>query len=327
MPLIKAFKSILYKAKKIKEVKRNGAVILLYHRVINLQSDPQQLAVSPEHFEKHIQLIKRKYDVLSFDELYYILSTKKKIPKKSILITFDDGYNDNFYHCKDILTNNKVPAVFFVSTSNLNTRTEFWWDSLERCILNNKKFPLVVDINIESSFKCSFSLNDNRDNAELYDRLIEDFRSVPPLERNLAIDQICFCVDNESGRQTHMSMNNEELIKFSNSSYITIGAHTHNHPSLAALDYEGQLYEIGKSKETLENILKKKINYFSYPFGSLRDYNNDTKAICRNLEFLLVAANYPGKVYKTTNTFELPRYLVRNWNEDEFSEKLDSFFL
>lgn len=104
-----------------------------------------------------------------------------------------------------------------------------------------------------------------------------------------------------------------------------VGAHTHRHPSLGALSASDQLAEIKQSKEILEGKLGRQVTHFSYPFGTVRDYNEDTLQIVGGLGFEFVAANYPAVVNKLSDPLRFPRYLVRDWAIDEFKRQLKSF--
>ena len=97
------------------------------------------------------------------------------------------------------------------------------------------------------------------------------------------------------------------------------------HPSLGKLTYEQQLDEIKTSKEILENLLSKNVTHFSFPFGTFSDFNDDTIKICKQLNFEMVAANYPYIVHKHSNVLALPRFLVRDWDTTEFENNLRQF--
>lgn len=90
-------------------------LILTYHRVTALQSDPHLLAVTPHHFRAHLQLLKEKFPVIRFDEDW------SKIKKPAVAITFDDGYADNVLEALPILEDAGVPAAFFISTGAVGT--------------------------------------------------------------------------------------------------------------------------------------------------------------------------------------------------------------
>src|SRR5882724_181949 len=81
----------------------NPAVILLYHRVTYLQTDPQLLSVTPENFYDQVTLLKNKYALLQIEEFFDMLVHRKKIPKNAVILTFDDGYADNCLEALPIL--------------------------------------------------------------------------------------------------------------------------------------------------------------------------------------------------------------------------------
>ena len=66
-------------------------VILLYHRINNTNYDLFNINVTPDNFDKHIKHLKEQYNVISFEDLKY-----KSIKEPSVIITFDDGYFDNY---------------------------------------------------------------------------------------------------------------------------------------------------------------------------------------------------------------------------------------
>lgn len=308
---------------RIKFNRSSGAICLLYHRVMELSNDPQQLCVSPSNFERQIRFIKRKFRVLSMDELESIFLTGGRVPKNSIVISFDDGYYDNYSCALQILEAIEVPAIFFVSTSNLNTETEFWWDEIERVILYYSGENMKLDLNINGWDVGEFMLSqENR--KKVYDDLLNKLKVIYPEKRNeiLAFLRKLF---GGSYRDTHRSMSIKELIMLYKSKIAIIGAHTHNHPCLASLDAQAQQFEIKTSKAVLEANLQTTIKYFSYPFGTKEDYNLDSVKICNQLGFSLVASNVPGRITLSTNKLELNRFIVRNWNIAEFKSQLYTF--
>ncbi|MGE5944862.1 MAG: polysaccharide deacetylase family protein, partial [Flavobacteriales bacterium] len=91
------------------------AIVLMYHRICNIDTDPWQLAVSPENFENQIKTITKNFNVLPVNDLIEQFKNRK-IKRNSIYITFDDAYQDNYFYAKPILEKYKCPATFFVPT-------------------------------------------------------------------------------------------------------------------------------------------------------------------------------------------------------------------
>jgi len=81
--------------KRIKNYFKRQAIILMYHRIATSDIDPWELAVDTTNFEQHLQILKKNYTVEPLPKLVEQLK-KRKIKKKSIAITFDDGYADNY---------------------------------------------------------------------------------------------------------------------------------------------------------------------------------------------------------------------------------------
>ena len=95
--------------------------IMMYHHVNN--ADPQrQDTVSPERFDWHMAYLKRHhFNVLPLNTLVGIIKQGKPLPRKSVVIAFDDGYEDNFKYAFPVLKKYGFPATIFVITDIVNT--------------------------------------------------------------------------------------------------------------------------------------------------------------------------------------------------------------
>lgn len=301
------------------------AVILLYHRVTTLASDPQQLAVSPENFDDQINFLKKKFTLISIDEMAEYLQ-QGKFPKGCVAITFDDGYADNFFEALPILENHKVHAVFYIATSNIGTSHEFWWDNLERIFLLDH--PLPAALKIENNGRLhTLKTSSQAERLSAYYFLHSIIKNLEVKERDTLVNHIISLSGlTPNGRATHRVLTSAELQSLSRSPYATIGAHTHNHPKLSTCTLQDQQEEIVQSKNILEELSGKPVKHFSYPFGSKVDYTQTTIDICRTIGFTTVAANYHNQVHRWSNPFALPRMLVRNWPIHTFEKKMKSFF-
>lgn len=117
-----------------------SAKVLLYHRVNNINVDPNKLAVSIKNFKQHINYLKKTYKIVSLDLLLNQIVNKKLQPN-TIAITFDDGYLDNFQIMYPIIRKMNVPVTIFVSSSigGAKIKTLFskkgWISELSKCDL------------------------------------------------------------------------------------------------------------------------------------------------------------------------------------------------
>lgn len=100
-------------------------ISIAYHRVNDDLKD--SVTVSIEQFERQIQTIRKKYRPISLADLLTGKYNKRTF-KPYVLITFDDGYLDNYINAYPILKKHKVPAIFFVSTGYIDTEKGFEHD-------------------------------------------------------------------------------------------------------------------------------------------------------------------------------------------------------
>src|SRR5262245_16613215 len=115
-------------------------VILMYHRVVDLPSDPPLLTVTPSHFEEHMDVLRRQGCCIGLSELATRLRTGL-LPRRASVVTFDDGYADNLLHAKPLLERYSIPATVFVATGLLGADREYWWDEIERLLLLPGRVP------------------------------------------------------------------------------------------------------------------------------------------------------------------------------------------
>jgi len=96
----------------------NEAVILMYHSVDN---NEEYFNVTPEEFKKQMVFLKEhNYNVIKLSDLTGLFE-QKKIKSNTVVITFDDGYQDNFLNAFPILKELNLPATIFVPTSLINS--------------------------------------------------------------------------------------------------------------------------------------------------------------------------------------------------------------
>jgi len=303
------------------------AVVLLYHRVTRLPADPQLLSVEPDNFYDHIAWLKTNYTLLTIDEFTTLVSEGKKMPKRAVVITFDDGYADNCLEALPILETLQSQALFYITTSRLDARQELWWDDLERIFLLPDSLPSSLDLEINGR-SCHWPTGTKKERTNTYHLIHPLLKFLVPTERDRIIGHLLQWAGlDATGRPSHRMLTSQELIHMHRSPAAVIGAHTHRHPALSALTKEEQREEIFRSRDILANLLQDKILHFSYPFGGKKDYNQDSILLCREAGFKMTGSNFYGQVHRWTDPWQVPRILVRNWPKARFARHLSKFFI
>lgn len=111
--------------------------IIMYHHVLGWDGADTEieksLRVSPEVFEKHLQYLKKEgYETINTYDLIKYKSGEKKLPKKPILLTFDDGYDDNFTHAFTLLKKYKMVGDFAIITEAVGREKYLTWGQIQK---------------------------------------------------------------------------------------------------------------------------------------------------------------------------------------------------
>ena len=104
---------------------RSRTVVLYYHRV----GERDVLTKPTDEFRRDLEYLKKNYDCISFSELCERLKSGVRATRRSVVITFDDGYRDNFTAAVPALREAGVTATFFVATGFIDTSREFPHDA------------------------------------------------------------------------------------------------------------------------------------------------------------------------------------------------------
>ena len=322
------------------EVTQHG-IILMYHRVANLSRDPWQINVTPNHFNEHMQVLKKYGRPVQVSKVGKHLK-RFSFGKKKIVVTFDDGYADNFHNAKPILERHEIPATFFIVSGAIDSRIEFWWDELDRIIFdaNAETFERdIADIKfskrlIEQAQKKVMNHDKNENgipgNSQtltksqiFYYALWELMGALSVHEKPIVLQELIEWTRQASKpRPTYLPMTSQEFMSLAQCPLFEIGAHTVHHPMLTNLSGKEQEEEISRSKRDLENMIGKPITSFSYPHGK---YSDETLQIVKRLKFEAACTVVARAVLRSDHQHLLPRFSVLDWNGDQFAENLQKW--
>ena len=135
---IPGMKSLGQAARWLRSRFANGVLTLGYHRIAQVARDPYSTCVAPQHFEQHLAVLRQRACPISLGELVSGLE-RGKLPRRAVVLTFDDGYAETLSQAKPLLKHYQVPATVFVTTGYLGR--EFWWDELDRIVWSPAVLP------------------------------------------------------------------------------------------------------------------------------------------------------------------------------------------
>ncbi len=277
----------------------NDKRILLYHRVGVADCDIWNMFTSPENFKNHLQYLKKEYRIVKYEDIDINNN------RDELAITIDDGYVDSYTTIMPIVCECEVPVTIFVSTGNIGTDNEFWWDTIEGTIMDNPLCPTEIYWAGEL-----LNLNSKEERINACWKIWNKVFRVNDCQRTQMIDELISLTKYEKkNRPEYRTINERELVELDRCPWITIGAHTVSHTRLTSLSDKEKNKEILKSKEKLESILNHDIKSMSFPFGCRNDYDIVTIDAVRNAGYDRAASvelNFEGN----TERYNMPRLSI-----------------
>lgn len=300
-------------------VKTQKPLVLIYHRVSDLDLDPQLLCVSPDNFDAHLQELAQSHRVVP---LYQMLEECRNsaVPHNTVSLTFDDGYLDNLTNALPLLEKHGMHATVFVTSGMVCSDEEFWWDAMERIFLTGINLPQ------ELSFAGrQWQLHTDEEKLTTCDDLCSLLRDYSPevMEQSLQF-LFSWAGISTKGRASHSVVDSQQLRQLAASPLIEIGAHAKHHVRLSRLPAHRQRIEVTTSKQQLEAVIGKPIRLFSYPFGTAADFTTETVQAVMDAGYHAAIANIQSEITFPLDQYAVPRRLVRNWCKTDFSEWMRS---
>ncbi len=249
-----------------RSLNKKKLLVLTYHGVCLPERCPPLFTQLPVHlFREQLSFIKRHYQVISVDDLVVSLREKKKLPERSVLLTFDDGFMNNYKVAFPLLKEFNLPAVIYLTTDYIGTDQHLWFDelflSLKAALENHVDLESIEDL-------FSFS-NLPNDLAELYPLLSNKLKRKTLKERLHLISKLkSKSSSTEDPMQENFNLLTWEQVKEMHASkLIHFGVHTATHRIISELDKEEWHEEIAAPKERLSEMLNCEVATFCYPNG------------------------------------------------------------
>ncbi len=270
-------------------------IVLNYHRIGDPEDtpyDPTVFSATASHFQQQMEIVAANCEVVGLDAVQMLKHEvmAQDSPRPRVLITFDDGYIDNYEIAFPILTRLGLPAVFFLPTSYIGTGEIPWWDSIAYMLKHARKRRFLLQDPIQTEF----DLDADGFAASLGKALY--LRKHPLLsDGQQYLKELAEASDSEvpgaaSGR---CFMDWEEASRMA-SAGMFLGAHTVSHRILSQLEPHQQCDEVIQSREQIKTCAGVDPIAFAYPVG-LRDcFTPFTQSAVRDAGFQLAFSFYGG---------------------------------
>ena len=270
------------------------ATIVMLHRVYPFERGKlhsnEAMKVSPEFLERFIQQsIEDGYQFISLNKLYDILEKKQKITKR-IVITLDDGYRDNFEVAYPIFKKYGVPFCIYVTTSFPEKTAVLWWYAIEDLIVQNE----TIKLSTGEVYGCK-TIKDKED------VFLQIRKKILSLDASSILDELKKMFSNYDidwlQKSNKLSMSWDQIIELSKDNLATIGGHTVNHLAFNKLSEDEIYKEILEGNDLISSKIGKRIEHFSYPFGSVNEVGSREFKILSKMNFKTATTTRRGNIF------------------------------
>jgi peptidoglycan/xylan/chitin deacetylase (PgdA/CDA1 family) len=250
-------------------------MILNYHRVGDADAteyDPGLFSCTAQEFDWQIDYLKRRFRMTTLEEVLALLAGKDRLAETRVLITFDDGYLDNYAVAYPVLRRHGVQGVFFLPTGFAGTNRVPWWDEIAYIVKHAQRrrfrleYPHAVDFDLdaEGMARSIMQVLNLYKQPAMRDggRFVEELEQACASSRPGAGARRCFLDWNEAREMLQGGM--------------AFGSHTHNHEILSKLAPQAQVEELRISRAILEKELGQTIDTLAYPVGARDTFSEDT---------------------------------------------------
>jgi len=283
-----------------------SAAIVMYHSVMeepHRHSDSLGGIIhSQSQFRAQMELLARNYHPISLDEVVKKLNQGEALPKRSVAITFDDGYTDNYEVAMPILDNVGIPATFYLTVDCVENRKLPWPSRLRFAFRTTKRSDWTDaqgktrDLSSPSSCEKAFLL--------ACDECCQ--------RSGVAQEQFVTRVENQlesrvPGELSSLMMTFEHARALVRNGHIA-GSHTMTHPNMAHISERDAATELAESKRRLESELMIPVSHFSYPCPALTPHWNEKTVVqSRAAGYSSAVTTNGGVVRKGDNPLSLKR--------------------
>lgn len=257
---------------------RNRAVVLMYHKVMPRNEGKaaalEGMQVDPDTFERQMAYLRKQFHLLGLNDLLHHFRDRTPFPPNSCLVTFDDGWKDNYSHAYPILKRYAVPAVVFLSVGHIGTRKSFWQERVFKALCGIREaarrgpdFPagkrlLPGGIKVEELA----AWPEGKFRGQVREQ-IRTLKKLPLSRVEPIVEELAESAGTSSHDGGESFLSWEDVLTMSRGG-IDFGSHGMGHEILTNISPEEVRVEVRTSKAVIEERIQKSVHAFSYPNGN-----------------------------------------------------------
>lgn len=243
---------------------KSDSLRIVYYHMISNSDYPfyfDNKAISVKEFKEQLLFFKKRYDIISLSQAIEFAQNRESL-KRKLVITFDDGFADNYLFAAPILNDLDLTATFFLIGNCIDNQDLMWRNKL--LLIQKVDEPVLkggldkVVNQYELSLKGYKNLMSWSLNHFPMDKKEEIVNSLWNYTMGISIEEYL--------EKDKPYLTSKQIVELSNQGF-EFGSHSMSHPNFSKLSYEEFKKEIVDSTVKIEKIINKKVSFFTYPFG------------------------------------------------------------
>ena len=268
--------------------------VLAYHRVIEYAhpgfgSLRRNVSATPGEFASQMEYAARRLDPISLDRLADFARGEADLPRRALLVTFDDGYRDNLEQALPIMERFGINPTVFLATDHIGTDRPFTWDAAAWCF----EYTRLVRADLPVVGHRSWATLGERE--AVLGAWVEALKGLPDADKDEAVARLPEVLEVEmpAGAFAGLYLSWDEVRSMA-AAGVSFGGHTRRHPILTRVSPEGARAEIEGCRDHLAAELDGPPIAFAYPNGGHGDFDAGTVALLAGAGFELGFTLIPG---------------------------------
>jgi len=292
---------------------KQDIVVLMYHGVIRDDAPfDSWTQVRESQFMAQMEYLKKNYEVVRLADIEKNTSNQRRAKKPRAIITFDDGYRNNYSVAFPILKHIGFPAIIFPATKYIGSKELFWFDKVISAIqVSDCK---GIDLRYMNLRNYLFPLGNRSHRWDAIQILLSDLKAIDTFSRQKAVNSILkTCPFDADKMVEHLGvLSDKEMLEMSQSGLVEFGSHTHGHEILTQIPQEEAQQTIVLSLEFITGQTGKVAKALSYPNGN---YNSNIKEILKknNIRYAFTTMN--GVWHACSDQLEIPRIAIGGYDK------------
>lgn len=248
----------------MKVIKRSLRIIY-YHLVTGKASNYylSKHSFGPRAFYNQIKYLKKKFNIISLDQAYEIVTENKEF-NNNLVITFDDGFREIYDLVFPILSTENISATVYLISDCIDNKDMMWRNKLK--YLENTAHPKSIERACEK-LSTNYNIRNKNKNESLLKWSFQNWSMHFKEEYcNYLWDELSDISIAKFLENNVPYLNISQIQKLSKNGWI-FGSHSKSHPIFCKLTEIEAKNEIDLSFSTISKIVNLRYHHFSYPFG------------------------------------------------------------